>query len=214
MVVMTLLLLVGCILLAGFILICLTAPVLYQISHQHQQSTIKLTILGCGLLYDLGRNRAAVTIGKWHWSIGKRKQKRSALEKSTRRSKLKKKAGEKEARKMSWNTRLKIIKAMMISGARLLSRIKYEDARLQVRPVMADPALAGMAYGWGAAIYGIFPGLRETIDICPDFGAEKTHWNGHLILSIRIRQVVYVGYGLLLDLPIRELIAYWMKRGK
>lgn len=94
----------------------------------------------------------------------------------------------------------------MVFAARVLSCVVYKEANLAARPVIANPALAGMAFGWGQALYGAFPGLQTVLAVSPAFAPGQSTVSGHLTLSIKNRQVVYPTYRLLRQLPIKEII--------
>ncbi len=186
------------------ILIVTTRLVLYA-SHREGDSTVSLTIIGCGLLYDPGQGRLGIVCGRFKCFFKSRSGKITAGKTE------KKKAGPKPAAKTWWkklplSSRVKICKAALLFAARFLSRLHYDEGKLETRPVFADPALAGMLYGFGQAFYGIFPGARRTVNLVPDFGAEKSEWTGHLTLSIKNRQVIRIGYRLFGDLPIRKIV--------
>lgn len=194
------------------ILLVTTRLVLYA-SHREGDSTVSLTIIGCGLLYDPGQSRSGIVCGRFRYFFKSRPKKVTA-------GKTEKKKAEFDStlknwwRKLPLSSRVKICKAALLFAARFLSRLHYDEGKLETRPVFADPALAGMVYGFGQAFYGIFPGARRTVNLVPDFGAEKSEWTGHLTLSIKNRQVIRIGYRLFGDLPIREITKSWfLKRG-
>jgi hypothetical protein len=194
------------------ILIVTTRLVLYA-SHRASDSTVSLTIIGCGLLYDPGQSRSGIVCGRFKYFFKSRPKKVIA-------GKTEKKKAEPDSafknwwRKLPLSSRVKICRAALLFAARFLSRLHYDEGGLETRPVFADPALTGMVYGFGQAFYGIFPGARRTVNLVPDFGAKKSKWTGHLTLSIKNRQVIYIGYRLLGDLPIREITKSWfLKRG-
>ena len=190
--------------------VLLTARIVFRAGRDRGETYLKLTIINCGVLYDLSDNRAALVLGHWqkYLKLGGKKKKAG---KKAKPAKEKSKTKKRSIGQLSWSARIRIVKAFLLYTGRFLTRIKYDEGQLSVRPVMADPALAGMAYGVGAALYGIWPGLRQTLDVYPDFSARKTHWTGHLTFSIRIRQIIYISCLLVGDLPIKEIIKYWMK---
>jgi hypothetical protein len=72
-----------------------------------------------------------------------------------------------------------------------------------------------MSYGWEQALRGMFPAIGHTINFAPSFAGEKSKFSGCLEMSIRNRQVVYLLYRLIRDLPIRDILKYrFFKRGK
>lgn len=201
------------VILIALTLVILTARLVFRVSHQKKETFFSLTVVGCGVVYDLERNLPALLIAKWRYyikSAGKRKKKKSK-ERADRQKKAKKR---KSRRKLSWETRIKVGRAVLLYGMRFLACLKYDEALLAIRPAIADPALAGMAYGLSSAVYGVFPGLRRTIDIFPDFENRETRWKGYLTFSIKLKQIIYVTCRFLFDLPIKELIGHWWKRGK
>jgi len=97
---------------------------------------------------------------------------------------------------------------------RILAAVEYEGGEFKARPVISNPALAGMAYGWGQAFYGVFPGLRQKVEVTPAFNGGEGNWSGHLTVSIRNRKIFYQLYRLALDMPIVEIIKQkFFKRG-
>ena len=102
---------------------------------------------------------------------------------------------------------VRILKALIFFAGEILSRFRYDGGKIEVQPVFADPALAGIAYGWGQAFYGIFPGARNVIAVDPAFGAGETVYSGYVIFSIKNRQIIGPGFRLFGNLPIRELMA-------
>lgn len=194
--------------------VLLTARIILRAGREQEQFYVKLTVLNCGGLYDISGNRAALVLGRWkkYFKPGDKKKKPATKDKPTR--KKKKTAKKRSFGQLSWSARIKIAKAFLLYSGRFLGSIKYDEGQLKARPVMADPALAGMAYGFGAAVYGIFPDLRQTLDVFPAFSGQKSEWTGHIVFSIRIRQIIYISCRLIGDLPIMEIVKYWMKRGK
>ena len=103
---------------------------------------------------------------------------------------------------------VKIVRAGLLCVGRILSRVQYDEGRLDVQPVIANPALAGMAYGWGQALGGMFPGLRQVATITPAYGTGSGRISGKAVFSIKNRQIVWVVWRLVRDLPIKELVKY------
>jgi hypothetical protein len=114
----------------------------------------------------------------------------------------------KSSRRLPLPVIIKMVKAAIIFVADFLSRVQYDVGQLEVRPVTANPALAGVAFGWGQALYGIFPDLRRTINIAPTYGSEGSLVSGRVAISIKNGQVVALLWRLLRNLPIKELIKY------
>ena len=103
---------------------------------------------------------------------------------------------------------------MVLFVGEILSRCSYDGGKFEVQPVFADPALAGIAYGWGQAFYGIFPGARNVIAVDPVFGAGETVFSGYVKFSIKNRQVVGPFLRLLANLPIKELtLSFFLRKG-
>jgi hypothetical protein len=211
-VVMIILLITISVIVAGAVVFCFTARIIFRALYRDNKSTLSVTVLGCGMIYDILENRfALVILGCKKYLKGLPRRKPARKVKRARR-----KAGQllkKGLRKLPFRVYAGIGRAMLLYLGRFLSRLHYEEARLAARPVFVDPALAGMTYGLSAAVYGLFPKLQGTVDIYPDFAARKTRWTGSITISIRIREIVYINYRLLRDLPIRKIIGHWMSRG-
>jgi hypothetical protein len=201
------------VLFSTLFMILMMTRLIFQANHCKEETTFSIKVLGCGMIYDFRKQLPALTVRRWRYylKMGNKKREKTAKGKFRKRDKTTK---PKSVRKLNWSVRVRIGKALLLYSLRFLNGLKYEEALLVARPVLPDPALAGMAYGFGAALYGVFPGLRQTVDVWPDFAAGETRWMGQLEFSIKIRQVFYNSYRLLLDLPIKELIGHWMKRGK
>lgn len=201
---MTIILIIIALVVAVAAILLVTTRLVLYASHREGDSTVSLTIIGCGLLYDPGQSRSGIVCGRFKYFFESRSKKVTA-------GKTEKEKAEPDSalknywRKLPLSSRVKICKAALLFAARFLSRLHYDEGKLETRPVFADPALAGMVYGFGQAFYGIFPGARRMVNLVPDFGAEKSEWTGHLTLSIKNRQVVRIGYRLFCDLPIREI---------
>jgi len=192
--------------LAGSVLLAVSRTVFF-LSYRDETLIVSLTVLRCGVTYDDRRNRVGIVCGPFshYWgSSGKKPEKEKAR-------KEKKDARKKRARKrkrMPVGIIMRIAKAAVIFVAEALSRIRYDGGRLDVVPVIADPALAGMTYGWGEALYGAFPGLRRTIGVRPTYGRGKTAVSGHLRLSIRNGSVIGPLWRLLRNVPIIRILHY------
>ncbi|MFW9770302.1 MAG: hypothetical protein ACFFEM_15905, partial [Candidatus Thorarchaeota archaeon] len=177
----------------------------FSLSYRDERLIASLTIFRCGVVYDDGRERVGVACGRFthYFAPSKRRPKEKSTEKK------KKDTGRKGARKrkrLPLRVMVRIVKAAVIFAAEMLSRIRYDGGRLEVVPVLADPALAGMTYGWGQAVYGAFPGLRQTISVKPTYGRGKSTVSGYVTLSVRNGSVIGPLWRLLWNLPIKKII--------
>lgn len=193
--------------LAGLITILVTRTTL-SVSFRNTRLKITMAMIGCGLRFDSRENQLALFCGRWSRNLKPRK---SASPKKTSKkiSRLAEpKPRRKSRRRLPFSTIVKLVKAGLLCFARVLARVQYDEAKLELRPVIANPALAGMAFGWGQAFGGIFPRLRESLEFNPSCGTGTGSFSGKAVFSIKNRQVVYVMWRLLRDLPIIELIKY------
>ena len=116
---------------------------------------------------------------------------------------------------MPLGIKLRIGKAALLFVGRLLSRVQYDIGQIEFEPAPANPALAGMAYGWSSAFAGAFPGAARTVRVTPSFTGGPSRLSGSLTLSIATRQIVYLVYRLVRDLPIQKIIKHrFLKRGE
>ena len=206
------LIIIGATFLAGLLLVLTTRMVLCA-SRRRETFEISLTILGCGALFFPGQNRLGIVCGKYRHKFAAAKDRPS--EKKISSSKKKKASPKsKPKRKYPLSIWVKIARALVLFAGRFMAGINYDGGQFRARPVISNPALAGMAYGWGEAFYGIFPGARQTVDVTPSFQETTSNWSGHMTVSMNIRQIVYLVYRLLRDLPIYEIIKHrFFKRG-
>lgn len=201
-------------LLASFIITIMVSRAVMYVSYREGIFKILVTIIGCGVCFDFDKYKPGIVFGQRIIYFKLPSRKTGRVKEAAKKKKV---AGKKKKKGIGIpiSTGIKIGRAGLLFGARIFSRIEYEESFLRARPVIANPALAGIAYGWGKAFYGIFPEVGQTIDIAPSFNGRKGSWNGHLKLSIKIRQIVYAIYLFLRDLPINEIIKFWWrKRGR
>lgn len=192
--------------LAAAVLLALSRTVLF-LSYRDKTLIVSLTVLRCGVIYDERRDRAGIVCGPftYYFAPSEKKPKKKKAEKDKKAAKKKR---ARKRKRMPVGIIMRIAKAAVVFLAETLSRIRYDDGRLDVVPVIADPALAGMTYGWGQALYGAFPGLQRTIGVTPAFGRGKTEVSGHLRLSIRNGSVIGPLWRLLRNLPIIKILHY------
>ncbi len=189
--------------MAGLVLF-LTTRTVFFLSYRERRLTASLTVLGCGVRYAEGQ--VGIGCGRLvHYFKPSPEEPRK--KKKAKRDAAKKKKKRKTER-LKLRVILRIVKALFLFVVDLLSRIRYDGGELRVVPVIADPAIAGMAYGWGRALYGMFPDLRHTIDVSPTYGQEKSRFSGHVALSFPNRGIVVPVWRLLRNLPIKELIRH------
>jgi hypothetical protein len=173
--------------------------------------TLGLTVAGGGIIYDGGRRRVGLAIRKrgffYHSISGKKKPQTPSKEKTVK--------PRKKGRRLPVSTGLKIARAGFLLAIRFLSRLRLDDEYFEWRPVVTDPALAGITYGMSRAVYGIFPALANKVNFVPAFGPGDSHYEGRLAVSIANRQMVVLICRFVRDLPIREVFKVWIsKRGE
>jgi hypothetical protein len=200
------------IVISGFGLACMTAALagrtILSISIDNAYLKIKLTLLGCGLGYDSRQNHLRLFCGRFSRRLPSFKA--SSRKEKTPREPAKKAADTKakSRRDLPFSTVIKIIRAGVLFAARFLSSVQYDEGQVEVKPVIANPALAGIAFGWGQAVNGAFPGLRKFFDFAPAFGAGTGCYAGRISLSVRNWRVAALVWRLLCDLPIMEIVKY------
>ena len=182
-----------------FVAFILFTTIRFNCRFHNKQIAASVTILGLGLGFDSSVGNPAILLGPWQKIIKpgppKEKKQKKAKKESTR-----------SVLSLSWRLKWRLARAALLAGARFLSRIKYEDSLVIAEPVFADPALAGMSYGFSRAFYGAFPGAWNKFQFTPDFEPGNSNFEGHLDLSIKVRQVTAIGFWFLRDLPIKEII--------
>jgi len=206
-------LLIFVVIAAMLALTVILAKTTFSLSLDNGRLKVSLGMLKCGVRFDSRGNRLGIFVGNWAHYF-KTDGKKEAGEKPGKPKKRKKVKKTGPAPKLHWSTILKIVKAAVLFMAGILSRIKYEEGRLDLQPAMANPALAGMAYGWGQAFTGAWPGLGRVFGFTPLFGSDQGQYSGHLVLSIKNGQVMALTWRLVRNLPIKELVKYlYAKRG-
>jgi hypothetical protein len=193
-----------CVILA-IVTVMLSASTTISASFQNSRIRISLAVVGCGIKFDSKPRRFGIFCGNWvHFfktgrGTSKKKDKKRDLIKED-----KSKPGRR--RRLPLSTIVRIARAFILFVARFLSCVQYDIGKINVRPAIANPALAGMAYGWGQALNGAFPGVQRILNIAPNYGAGAGSVSGRLVLSIKNRQIVVLVWRLLRDLPIKEII--------
>lgn len=208
---MTAFLVIIAVLATALIILILTTRTILTASHRLRETSVSLTIANCGIKAYLSSRRYGLIVGGHVFRFELRQREPAAKKKTPKKIKPPKKKAE---RKLSFSIWVKIIKAATLFTGRILAAVEYEGGQFQARPVLSNPALAGMAYGWGQAFYGVFPGLRQKVEVTPAFNGGEGNWSGHLTVSIRNRKIIFLLYRLALDLPIVEIIKQkFFKRG-
>ncbi len=171
--------------------------------------TVTVTTGGNGVVYDSARGQRGLIIGRFRHFF------RTPTSKTEPKSKPKmKKADGAKRRGLPWSVWLAIGRAGFLFMARVLARLRFDEHRFLWQPVMDNPAAAGMAYGAGQAVYGIFPGLAKAIDIRPGFGPGQSHWEAKLAISVANRQIFFLLCRFIWELPIKGIIKNFIhKRG-
>jgi hypothetical protein len=199
------------IVLAAIIIGLLVVHTRLQINLLNSRLRVSLAIGACGVRFDTTGRRFGIFFSRWtyYFKPSAEKPKKGKKPKPPRKKKVK------SLRRLPLATILKIARAAVIFVAGFLSRVQYDEGKLEVQPVIANPALAGMAFGWGQAFYGAFPGLKQVFNVDPAYGTSGSRVSGQLSLSIKNRQIMGLVWRLLRDLPIIELMKYrFSKRGK
>lgn len=205
---MTILFLILAICLITGSVLFLTARTVLSLSFQNRRLSASLTILGCGIRYDDGRIGIACGSLAHYFKPSVKKARKKKKEKEVAEKAPGKKKKRKRGRRMTPGLVFRIAKALFLFVVDILSRIRYDSGELTVIPVIADPAIAGMAYGWGQAFYGIFPQLRRSVDVIPTYGRGKSSLSGQLALSFPNRGMIVPVWRLIRNLPIIELIRH------
>lgn len=200
------LILAGCVLIG--LALFLTTRTVFFLSYRDKRLTASLTIIGCGVHYADGRIGIGCGRLVHYFKPSPEEPRKKKKEEKAERKAAKKKKKPQQRRRLRLAVILRIVKALFLFVVDILSRIRYDEGELTVVPVIADPAIAGMAYGWGQALYGIFPDLRRTIDVMPAYGQEKSRFSGHIALSFPNRGIVVPVWRLLRNMPIKELIRH------
>ncbi len=201
---MIVIILIAAVVVIGSVVLAMARTVLL-VSYQDRRLDVSITILGCGIRYDTTRDRLGLVCGRFvrYFAPSKRKREKKAekekkVEKRERRKKRR--------RRLPIRIVLRIATGLFVFAAEILARFRYDGGQIRVVPMIADPAVAGMTYGWGRALYGAVPGLRGTIDIVPTYGRGRSSASGHLALSIRNGSIIGPLWRLLRKMPITGII--------
>jgi hypothetical protein len=197
---------------SGIGLACMTAALasrtILSISIDNARLKVKLALLGCGFRYDSHENDLRL----FCWRLTRRLPSfKIASPRTKSPASAEKKTIEAKARsrkRLPFSVLIKIIKAGLLFAARFLSRVQYDEGQIEVQPVIANPALAGIAFGWGQALNGAVPGLRGFFDFTPVYGTGSGRYAGRISLSVRNWRVAVLVWRLLCDLPIMEIVKY------
>lgn len=202
-----LLIITTCVILA-IVTVLLSVSTTVSASFQNTRVIISLAVAGCGMKFDSKPRRLGVFCGHWvhFFKAGRGVPKKKKDKKRDQLKEDKSKPGRR--RRLPLSTIVKIARACLLFVARFLSFVQYDMGNINVRPAIANPALAGMAYGWGQALNGAFPGMQRVLNIAPNYGPGAGSVSGRLVLSIKNRQIVVLVWRLLSDLPIKEIIKY------
>ncbi len=214
-------------LLAGVFLLLLSRTVL-RIRYDDGDFGVALTTVGCGIFYEYSAGTPGIQLFGWRIRIKVRQKKRPQPESRKKVSpppptekkptpkakKVEKKKQKRRLGKLPLRTYVQLAKAGLLFFARMLARVRMDDYHLTAQPVVANPALAGMTFGWSQAMSGMFPGLREHVAYDPIYVTGQSSYSGSLQISIANRSIVYVVYRFIRDLPISILIKRLiLKRG-
>lgn len=173
--------------------------------------TASLTIGPVAVHYSGQENRLGIGLGRWrhYFKPSKAKPKKEKKPKpQVPPARAAKKTG------LSWATKWRLVKALLIFVGNILSRVQYEKGQFDLQPVIANPALAGMSYGWGQALAGMWPGLGKMFRYTPQYVSGTGRVSGTLILSVKNRHIAGQTMRLLVNLPIIELVKYLIRRKK
>ncbi|MEZ5357651.1 MAG: hypothetical protein R3F48_02390 [Candidatus Zixiibacteriota bacterium] len=186
------------------------------ISNRNGVKIARLTISGAGGEYNFASKRIAFFLGPLRYrprkkevtpeEIEQKKVRKAEKQRRREEKKLKKGAEEKKQKKLTWNVRVQLIKAFLLFIGRLLAAVTYDIGPIVVRPTIANPALAGMAYGWGQAFLGAMPGLRQKTVFAPNFDGSESVYEGEMTVSIKNRQFVGLLWRLIRELPIGKIV--------
>jgi len=206
---MTVMLAVAALLILGCAIILLTSRTILSLSYQNRQISGSLLVLRCGIIYDGGTGQFGIAFGRFLRYF----KPKAAV--SSPPKKPKRVLPPKRRRRLpSLSTIIATIRAVVLFAGRILSHVRVDEAKFDLQPMIANPALAGMAYGWSQAFYGVFPSARKIVSISPDFGDGESVISGRVTFSIANRRILLSVWELLWNLPIKELVRYiFSKRG-
>lgn len=191
-------------------IISMTRTVVY-LSSRGGKKFVRLQSAGIGGEYDFVSNRFALVVGTYRHPLRRKGKPDEEAQRKKREKKEKKKlksAAKKKHPKLTWALRVQIIKALALFCGRLLARLSFDIGAVVVRPTISNPALAGMAYGWGQAFLGAFPDLRRKTAFAPNFDGSQSVYEGEMTVSIKNRQIVALLWGLARDLPIGKIVKH------
>jgi len=206
---MTVILAVAALLALGCAIILLNSRTILSFSYKNRQISGSLLVCRCGIVYDGMTGQAGIALGRFRRYFKPKAAVAPRAEIPKRVSPPKRRR-----RRPSLSAIVVTMRAMVIFAGRILSQVRVDEARFDLRPVIANPAVAGMAYGWTRAFYGVFPSARKIVDFSPDFGAGEGVVSGRVTFSIANRRILLSVWELLWNLPIKELVRYFFsKRG-
>jgi hypothetical protein len=205
---MTIIFLIVAICIVVGLVLFLTTRTVFFLLYRERHLVASLTILGCGIRYADGRIGIGCGRIVHYFKPSTEESRKKKKDKKAKRAAAKKEKKPKKGRRMKLGVILRIAKALFLFVVDMLSRVRYDGGELTAVPVIADPAIAGMAFGWGQAFYGMFPELRRTIDVIPTYGQEKSRLSGHFAVSFPNRGIIVPVWRLLRNLPIIELIRH------
>ena len=193
------------------LLILMTRTVVW-ISYLDKQFRARLTILGFGAEYNLTTKEFSLLARRLRKTFRKSAKPDSVSAKTERPRKRKKIKPQRP--NLGWPVRVQVIKAFALLIGRILSGLDYDLGRVAIQPKLANPALAGMVFGWGQALAGTFAWARSSILIAPVFGNQAAGYSGELTVSIRNSKVCRALILFLRDLPIQKIVkTKYLRRG-
>jgi hypothetical protein len=178
------------------------APLKLRIMFYRNEPDVSVLLFGTGPFYDQRRGRFGISVFGFRVTIPIRR-KADGRPRATERAK---KAFQGLPGRLNLSLILTCGRAFIRYAVRLASSVRGSISGLAVEPVFSNPALTGMAFGWTRAVYGVVPGLADTLAVTPSFTLERTAISGRIELSIRIWQMAFATGRFLLDLPIREIV--------
>ncbi len=197
------------------VLIIVLSKTVFDISFQRKQFSLLVSVLRCGLFFDFPDKRIGFYLnGFKKLSFAIKSSDKAKKEKAlSKKEKIKKdKKIKKEKKRFPLSLGIRLARAGFLFVCRFFSRVQYDTGQLVYEPVMVNPAVAGMAYGWSKAIMGMFPGPGGSLQFLPRFEGGQSRISGRLTLSVNNREVMYILFQLLGDLPIRQLVKHFIGR--
>lgn len=206
---MTVLLTVAAVLILGCVLILLTSRTVLSLSYQNNQLGGAVLIAGCGIIYGGAEGQFGLACGRFRRYF---KPKTGRVPPAAKPQPVS--PPRLRRRRPELSTIIATVRALILFSGRMVSRVRVDEARFELRPMIANPALAGIAYGWSRAFYGVFPAVRRTVDVTPGFGDGDSVVSARLVLSVPNRIILLSIWELLRELPIKGLVKYaFSKRG-